>query len=328
MKPGVVVPWSCVVSLLAPLCLQAQPSDKYPSKPITIIVPFEPGADTDTSARLLAKYSEKFLGQRIIIKNKGGAAGILGFNEGVAAPADGYILTVATPSMVVTPHTVKGTKHYVKAFDPVFLPVGAPFVFVVNAGSPWKSFRELLDYARSNPERMRISNTGNAGLVHILSLGLEGAAGVRFTHVPYKGSGPGMVALLGGHVDGMLGAAGTVLQHVKNGKLRALAIGAPERYSAYAEAPTFKELGFNVDASTWWGYVVPKGTPRHIVEVIASAFRKAIDTPEYKESSDRLLWVIYRQGPEAFGRFLDERDTQWSSIINKLVQEGTLEPSR
>lgn len=188
--------------------------------------------------------------------------------------------------MIVTPHTVKGTKNYVRAFDPVYLPVGAPFMFVVKSDAAWNTFRDVLDYGKASPDRLRISNTGNVGLVRIIGLELEGAAGVRFTHVPYKGTGPGMIALLGGHVDGMLGAAGTVLEHVKSGRLRALAIGAPERYPAYPDAPTLKELGFNVDASTWWGYVAAKGTPRQTVDFIADAFRKAMETPEYKETTN------------------------------------------
>ncbi|MCC6531149.1 MAG: tripartite tricarboxylate transporter substrate binding protein [Burkholderiales bacterium] len=307
---------------LATSMLPAFGGESFPSRPVTIIVPFAPGADTDTSARLLATQAERFLGQRIIIRNKAGAAGILGFNEGASAPADGYTLTVATPSMVVTPHTVKGTKHFVKELDPVFLPVGAPFVFVVRTETPWRSFSDVIEYARGNPEKLRVANAGNVGLAHILGFGLEAAAGVKFNHVPYKGSGPGMVALLGGHVDAMLGAAGTVVSFVRADKLRALAIGSPERYPAFPDAPTFKELGLLQDASTWWGYVAPKGTPRQVIDAIVESFKKATETPEYREATNRLLWVSYGFGPEAFGRFLEERDKQTSALIAKLSKEG------
>lgn len=299
--------------------------EQFPNRPLTFIVPFEPGADTDASARILAKHAERFLGQPVIVKNRSGAAGILGFNEGASAPADGYTVTVATPSFVVTPHTAKGTRHFVKAYDAVYLPVGSPFILVVRGDAPWRTFREMLDHAKGNPDKVRLANAGNVGLAHIVGLGIEGAAGVRFNHIPYKGSGPGLIALLGGHVDGMLGAAGTVLEHVKSGKLKPFVVGSPERYTVFPDVPTLRELGFNQEASTWWGYVVPKGTPRQNIDFLAEAIRKTVETPEYREAVTRLLWVTYGLGPDAFGRFLEERDRQWSALIEKLVKEGAVD---
>jgi len=316
--------FSCVLAAVLGFGQGAFAADSFPSKPITFIVPFAPGADTDTSARLLAKHAEPFLGQPVLVLNKGGASGMIGASEGLSAPADGYMLVVASPSFLVAPLTIKGAKRWVQESEAVYLPVGSPSVLVMRSEGPWKSFGDLISHAKSNPDQVKISNTGNLGLTHLLALGIEVAAGVKFNHIPFKGSGPAMVSVLGGHTDGMLATVGTVQKPVELNQLRVLAIGSEQRAKFYPNAPTFKELSINVNAQSWWGYVAPKGTPKAVIDTLAAGFAKAVASKEYQDVSTRLNWVTIGQGPQAFSKFLRDEDARWEQLIKKLTADKVI----
>lgn len=300
--------------------------DRFPNRPLRMIVPFAPGADTDSSARLMARIAEGALKQPVIVHNRAGAAGSIGTNEGANAAPDGYTITVATPSSLTAPY-VKGDEKLLARFEPIALPAGAPFVFVVRDDAPWKTFTELLDYARKNPRKLDIANTGEMGLTHILGLGIETEAGIAFTHIPYNGSGPGMVALLGGQVSGMLAAVGTVLGHLKGGRLRALAIGSRERFAPLPDVPTFKELGLDVEAITWWGFVAPKGTPPAIVTTISDAMHGAVRTAEYRKAAAEQFWLVDFRDAQQFTSFVKGQDAQLEKLISSLIQRGIIRKS-
>lgn len=287
--------------------------EKFPTKPITVICSWAPGG-ADVSLRALQPHAEKALGKAIVLLYKLGGAGSIGFREGANAAPDGYTITLVTPSIITTPYTVDPDVSY-KQFDPIILPVGGPVVITVKADSPWKTFKEFIDYAKSNPGKIRYGNSGHRAMFHIGVVGIEELTGVKFTHVPFKGSAQIIMALMGGHVEAGISTLGPVLQYLKIGKLRILGICSPERYNEFPEVPTFKELGMNIDISTWWGYLAPKGTPKENIKIIHDAFKTAMDTPEFKRYTKEQGLIIPYMGPEEFGKYLVEQDKQWLKII-------------
>lgn len=315
LKFNTIIFLLATILLSAPFLNEALSQEKFPSKPITIICPWEPGAGADLLARLIQRHAEKILGQPIIVKNKTGGAGTIGFNEGLNSPPDGYTLTEVTPSIVVTPYTVPGTVQYIKKFDTIILTAGSPTAITVRADAPWKTFKEFIDYAKANPGKIRISNSGHAAMYHIGAIGVEASTGTKFTHVPYKGSAPGVMALAGGHVEASISTVMSVLQLVKSGKLKVLTICSPERYYHLPEVPTFNEVGINLNVNTWWGFLTPMGTPKENIKIIHDAFKKAMDTAEFKQFAKDQGLIISYLGSSEFGKFLEDMDKQWHGLI-------------
>ncbi|MFC1534005.1 tripartite tricarboxylate transporter substrate binding protein [Thermodesulfobacteriota bacterium] len=289
--------------------------EKFPSKPITIICPWSPGAGADLIARLVQKHAEKHLNQPIVVQNKPGGAGTIGFTAGMNARADGYTLTEVTPSVVITPYTVPQTPEYIKKFEAIILTATSPMAITVREDSPWKTFKELIDFAKSNPRKVRISNSGHAAIFHVAAIGVEVSAGVKFTHVPFKGSAPGVLALAGGHVDASCTTVAAVMQLAKSRRLRILAICSDERRPDFPQVPTFKEVGIDLFVNSWYGFLTPKGTPKKNIKIIHDAFRKAIETSEFKEGAKSRGLVFMYRGPEDFDRFLEDMDKQWYKLI-------------
>lgn len=292
---------------------QASAQVKFPSKPVTVIVSWAPGG-ADVNLRALQPHAEKVLGQPIIIINKPGGAGTIGFMEGANAQADGYTVTLVTPSIVVTPYTVTAKPDY-KSFDPVILTAEIPTVVAVKIDAPWKTFNEFMEYAKANPGKVRMSNSGHAAMYHIGAVGIEAATGMKFTHVPHKGSAPAIMALVGGHVEGVLTSYTTLSQMVAGGKLKVLAVAGGRRYYPIPDVPTFKELGIDLELSTWYGYLVPKGTPKDRIKVIHDAFKKAIETSDYKAKTKELGAEIHYLDSDEFGKYLEKQDKQWLRLI-------------
>ena len=292
---------------------QALAQEKFPSKPITVIVPWEPGG-ADINLRVLQPHLEKAFAQPIIVINKPGGAGTIGFSAGAGAAPDGHTITLVTPSIVVTPYTVIAKPDY-RNFEPVVLTAEIPTVVAVQPDAPWKTFKEFLDYAKANPGKIRMSNSGHGAMYHIGAIGLEAATRAKFTHVPYKGSGPANIALAGGHVEAAFTGYSTVAQLITNGRLRLLAVASAKRYYAAPEIPTFKESGVDLELSTWYGYVAPKGTPKERIKVIHDGFKKGIDSPEYQTKMKELAAGIRYLNSEDFGRFLEQQDSQWLKLI-------------
>jgi tripartite-type tricarboxylate transporter receptor subunit TctC len=187
---------------------------------------------------------------------------------------------------------------------------------VVKAESPWKTFREFIDYAKANLGKVQMANSGHAAMYHIGNVGIEMATGVKFTHVPYKGSGPCVTALLGGHVDGSLIEISTLLPYVEAKKFRILAVSSAKRNFAIPEVPTFKEYGFDLDVGTWYGYVVPKGTPQERIRVLHDAFKVAMESEDFKAFYRKQGGVVEYMGPEGLGSYLEEQDKLWKKIID------------
>jgi tripartite-type tricarboxylate transporter receptor subunit TctC len=289
--------------------------EKFPTRPISLIIPWAPGGGGSINAQVLQPHLEKAIGVGVMIVNKTGGGGTIAWNYIANSAPDGYTVGIVNPSLVVTLYTTKTGVSY-KKFDPIIYTVGVPAGVVVKADSPWKTFKEFIDHAKANPEKVQMANSGHAAMYHIGIVGIEMATGVKLTHVPYKGSGPSVTALLGGHVDGTLIEISTLLPYVEAKKFRILAVSSSTRNFAIPDVPTFKECGFELDVGTWYGYVVPKGTPKDRIKILHDAFKVAMDSKEFKDFYKKQGGVVEYKDPEGLAAYMEQQDKLWKKIID------------
>ena len=289
--------------------------EKFPNRSIQFIIPWAAGGGGTINAQVLQPDFEKAINGSVQIINKTGGGGTIAWNFVANAPPDGYTVGIVNPSLVVTQYTNK-TGISFKKFEPIITTVIVPAGVAVKADSPWKTFKEFIDYAKANPGKVNMANSGHAAMYHIGIVGIEMATGVKFTHIPYKGSGPCVTALLGGHVDGTLAEISTLLPYVEAKNFRILAVSSAERNFAIPNVPTFKEFGFDLDVGTWYGYVVPKGTPKERVKVLHDAFKAAMNSEAFKAFYAKQGGVIEYMGPEGLMAYLEAQDKQWKRIID------------
>jgi tripartite-type tricarboxylate transporter receptor subunit TctC len=288
--------------------------EKFPSRPIQFIIPWAAGGGGTINAQALQPHFEKAIGGSVQIVNKPGGAGTIAWNFVANSPPDGYTTGIVNPSTVVTLYTTK-TGVPLDRFDPIAYTVYIPAGVVVRAESPWKTFKEFIDYAKANPGKVQMANSGHAAMYHIGIVGIEMAMGVKFTHVPFKGTGPCITALMGGHVDGSLNEISTLLPFVESKKFRILAVCSPNRSPAVPDAPTFKEFGFDLDVGTWYAYVAAKGTPQDRLKKLHDAFRAGVESNEFKSLYQKQGGMAMFKGPEALMAYFKEQDRLWKKII-------------
>lgn len=288
-------------AVLAPLAAvptvaQAQ---AYPSRPITLIVPWPAGGSTDRHHRALAELASKHLGQQIIIENKPGAGGTLGPSTMAAtAKPDGYTISQFPMGMLRLPHMQKVAWDPIKDFTFIMGVSGYTFGFTVRADSPFKTFKDYVEAARKEPGKIDYGSTGIGTSPHLLMEELAGNAKVTFNHVPFKGNADLQQALLGGHVMAQSDASGWD-KFVDGGQMRLLVTFGENRTKRWPQVPTAKELGYNVVSSSPYGLVGPKGMDPAVVKTLHDAFKKAMDDPEHQKVLDQLnqdMW--YRTGDE------------------------------
>ncbi|MBM4330901.1 MAG: tripartite tricarboxylate transporter substrate binding protein [Deltaproteobacteria bacterium] len=289
--------------------------EKFPTRPISLIIPWAPGGGGTLSAQTLQPHIEKAIGVGAVIVNKTGGGGTIAWNFVANATPDGYTVGIVNPSLVVTLYTTKTGVSY-KKFDPIIYTVGVPAGVVVKEDSPWKTFKEFIDHAKANPGKVQMANSGHGAMYHIGIVGIEMATGVKFTNIPYKGSGPCVTALLGGHADGSLIEISTLLPYVEAKKFRILAVSSAKRNFALPDVPTFKEYGFDLDVGTWYGYVVPKGTPKDRIKGLHDAFKVAMESEEFKAFYKKQGGVVEYMGPEGLAAYLEQQDKLWKKIID------------
>ena len=289
--------------------------EKFPSKPITFLIPWAAGGGQDLAARAFQPVIEKLTGVSVLVVNKPGGGASIGFGEVMRSAPDGYTLCHISPSINIVKYTIKGTDvDYVK-FEPIIFTTYAPETLVVRNEAPWKTLKEFLDYAKANPGKLRVGNPGYGAIHHIGGIGLEQAAKIKFIHVPYRGTAEGFPDLLGGHIDAYLVSLTDVLHMINGGVLRALGVACPERIKFVPEAQTFVELGINHNILSYHAWIGPKGIPKERVKILYELFLKALDTKEMKAHYDTHGGVISVKGPEEFGKFLADEDKRWKELI-------------
>jgi tripartite-type tricarboxylate transporter receptor subunit TctC len=319
----------CVaISIIGLLCAQAdsnaQPIAAYPTKPIRIIVPYAPGGPSDMLGRTVGQALTEAWGQPAIIENRAGAAGDVGTSAAANAPADGYTLNIVGISFAVAP-SVKRKLEYDpdRDFVPITLVATINNLLVVNPSLPVKSVKELIAVARMRPNEVTFMSGGVGGGQHLAGELFNSMAGIKMTHVPYKGTGPGLTALLGGEVVSAFADMVATLPIVKSGRLRALAVTGPQRSPLIPELPTIAEAGLPGYAVTlWFGLLAPAGTRADIVSRINSAIAKGLTKPQTKERLTMLGADPVGNTPEQFRVFLGAEREKWSKTVKAAGIQG------
>jgi tripartite-type tricarboxylate transporter receptor subunit TctC len=284
MKTRRILLQALSLPLLAGLTtMSALAQDDYPSRPVTMVVPFPPGGVADTVGRPVAEAMGRYLKQAVIIENKGGAGGGIGMGQVAKAKPDGYTLLMALSSYVVLPEADKllnrTPMYQLDQLKPIARFAADPTVLVVKADSPWKTYAEFITDVKANPGKMSFGSSGNYGTMHVPMEQLKVATSSYMLHVPYTGAGPAVMALLSGQVDALSTGPASVLQQIKAGKLRALAHWGEGRLAVMPDVPSFKELGVPIQYSQWAGMFVPAGTPAPVVEKLRQAAKFAALDP-------------------------------------------------
>ncbi len=281
--------WCAVlIASLATGAAQAQP---YPNRPIRIVVGFAPGGGTDFIARVIAKKLGEQLGTQVVVDNRPGAGSTLGAELVVKSPPDGYTLLVNAASYTVNPSVYKLSFDAMNDITPIVQLSRGPYVVAVNPGVPATTLQEFVALAKGTPDKYAYASSGNGSHVHVATEYFLRMAGLKMIHVPYKGTGPALADTVAGNTQLIFGSVATTLQHVKSGRLRALAMTTPRRIAAAPDVPTVAEAGYPAyEVTNWHGLVGPKGLPPEIVERLNREVNEALKSDEVKKilSSDGL----------------------------------------
>lgn len=296
--------------------------EKFPKDPVTIVVPYAAGGSHDLVARALQPQLEKVLGVSVIVENKPGGGSTIACNYVKAAPPNGYTLVTVSPTLSIIKYTLPESNVTFDQFEPIAYVGYTPQGVFTRMDAPWNNLKELLDYAKANPGKLKCGNAGHGGNFHMGAVGIEQATGVKFTHIPFKGAAPAVPAVMGGHVDIIVSTIADTLHMVKGGNLKVLGLAAPERNKFAPGAQTFKELGFNIEFSTYWSYLGPKGMSKDRVKILFEAFKKSTETKEVKDFFDMQGVTPSLKTPEELAAYYKAEDVKWG----KLIKEGGLMP--
>ena len=302
------------VALSAAHPLAAQP---YPNRPIRFIIPFPPGGGLDHTARTIAPKLQELLGQPLVIENKAGAAGIVGAEFARNQAPDGYTLFLGnTGTMGLYPALyVKLPYDALKDFAPVGQLISNTLVAVTNAQVPANTLGEFIAWARANPGRVSYASGGSGAITHLAGEMLKSQTGIDMLHVPYKGSAPAVTDLIGGQVHLLIDVAAVSQQHVKSGKLKALAVTSARRIAAFPDLPTFDEAGVKgYQATGWQGLLLPAGASREVIARLADALQKTMADAGVRERFAAVGSEATPSGPEAFGAFIRAEIEKWARV--------------
>ena len=294
----------------------------WPTKPIRLLVGFAPGGGTDIVARALAPKLSELLGQQVLVENRAGASGTIAADAVAKAPADGYTLLAGhANSNAIAPHVFAKVPYDANTdFTPITYIGYVPNVLVVNPAVPVKSVEELVALARSKPGTLTYASSGVGSTQHLAGALFTQITGTQMNHVPYKGSGAAIVDLLAGQVNTNFDTMPPVLEHIRAGKLRALAISTPQRLPQLADVPTFDEKGIKgFDVTNWYSVMGPKGLPRDIVERLDAALKKAMADPEIRGKLDpQGVQFGGPQTPAAFADFIRAENAKYAKMVKEL----------
>ena len=311
--------------LCGTLALPAWAQQDWPSKPLKIIVPFPPGQGADITARVIAERLTLVLGQPVAVENKPGAGGTLGADLAAKAPPDGYTLGMAGPAtMAIGPALYPKLAYAPKDFDPVARMNTVPFVFCVNASSPIQSVRDLVAQAKARPGELTYGSSGNGSTSHLVQALFAEMAGIKVTHIPYKGSAPNITDLLGGRITFTAETTAAVMPHLQAGKLRGIGASSITRIPFLPDVPTLDEQGIKgYNAIAWAGLVAPAGTPVPILDRLNVEIVKIVATPDVQQRFGALAMVPTSDTREQFAAFLRAEAQQWATAVK--VSGATVE---
>ncbi len=296
--------------------------DAYPSKPITMIVPFPPGGVADIVGRPLAATMENTLRQPVVIVNRTGAGGAVGMAAAAKSAPDGYTILMTLSSISIFPVSDrisgKTPPYELRDFTPIALVSADPTVLVVRADGPYKTLKEFVEFAKANPGKINYSSSGVYGTLHVAMEIFANAAGIKLFHVPYQGGGPAVTALLGGQVEALASGPAAAIGQIKGGKMRALASWGTERLKLLPEIPTFKELGYDAEFYIWSGVVAPAGTPAPVLGRLREAVREAANSADFRNAMDKVSTpVSYLDAPE-FQKYWERDAKRLAAAVEKI----------
>jgi len=304
-----------VIALAAMTGAQAQ---TWPSKPVTLVVPFPAGGSTDSIARALGPKLSTALGQPFVVENKAGATGTIAATGVKRAAPDGYtFLVTSLGPLVIVPHLIKPMQYdALNDFDLITVAVQAPNVLAVPANSPHKTLADVIAYQKANPGKMSFASAGNGSSDHLTAELFWQQTGTKGLHIPYKGGAPAMADLIGGQVDGTFMNINTAVPLVKGGKLRALAVTSAKRAEVLPDVPTLTEAGIKgVDVYSWQAVVAPKGLPADVREKVHAAIVAALNDPVIKQQFTSVGFEIVANTPAQFAAFQQQEFARWKKVI-------------
>jgi tripartite-type tricarboxylate transporter receptor subunit TctC len=295
--------------------------DRYPSRPITLVVPFPPGGSVDSSGRAMADRLGKVLGQPVIVENKGGAGGAIGSTQVAKASPDGYTLIVTSQTTHVINPTLSANLPYdaVNDFVPVTLIDRLSNVLLVTPGLPVKTFAEFVKYAKDNPGKMNYASSGNGSLAYLSMEMLKAKLGLAITHIPYRGAGPALTDLQSGQVQMTWNNLSSNLSMIQNGRLRALAVASPIRAPQLPDIPTFEELKLpELNLTSWTGLAAPRGTPEPIITKLYDAMRVVLRDPATQKAwNERGAMLPEAVKPVQFRNEIQQRIQLYRDLVKK-----------
>ncbi|MEK6593891.1 MAG: tripartite tricarboxylate transporter substrate binding protein [Pseudomonadota bacterium] len=313
------------VAVCGVLLAGATVAQTYPTKPVRVIAPFGAGGALDLTARTVGLKMQEAMKQNIVVDNRPGAGGIIGADLVAKAAPDGYMVLLGSPAEIaVLPHLQKMPYNVDKDLAPVSLAVITPLILVVTPSLPAKNVKELIALAKSRPGQLTYASAGTGGVQHLAGELLKINMKIDMTHVPYKGAGPAMPDLIGGHVMTFFSGMPPAMPHVRAGKLRALAVTTAKRSPAAPDVPTMGEAGvagFNI--SNWFAYFVPAGTPREVIARLNTEINRILQLADVREKLGNVGAEAVGSTPEELARFVKDESDKFAQLIKASGAKGT-----
>jgi tripartite-type tricarboxylate transporter receptor subunit TctC len=303
---------ACIVLALT----TAVAAQDYPTKSVRILVPFSPGGFNDIVARLIATQLSERLGKQFVIENKTGAGGAIAGELVANAPKDGHTLLIVSIAIAINPWMRALPYDTITAFTPISVLATAPIVAAINADLPAKSMKEFVALAKQKPGELKYASSGVGTFMHVGAELFKLTAGVDLLHVPFRGAGPAMIDVMGGHSQASLASIPSVITHIRSGKLRAVGVGAPRRSAVLPELPTMTEGGVTgYQAANWIGIVAPAGTPAPVIALLHKEISAIQDSPELRKRFAFEGVDVLQMSVAEFGAFMASEHAKWGRVI-------------
>ena len=290
----------------------------YPSKPVRLIIPFPPGGSNDVVGRMIATQLSERLGKQVVVDNRGGAGGVIGTELTANAPHDGYTLQIISLAHAVNPWLYKLPYDPIKSFTPISILASGPNVLAINPALPVNSVKELLALAKQKPGELQYASAGVGSFQHLGGELFKLEAGVDMLHVPFKGGGPAMIDVIGGHTKLLFSSLVQTTPHIRSGKLKALGTGGSKRNPVLPDVPTIAEAGVpGYEAVNWWGIVAPAGTPAPIIERLHKAIQEVQTSADVQKQFSSEGAEIVQMSPSEFAAFIEKEMKKWERVVKE-----------